>query len=83
MYLDVVLGTSRVHDGSVYSDKFSQKTMYHNTSYTPQRLSRNMHNLKIILICMLKSTYVFYVYFYRRLPFHESTIHEIPHRTAD
>ena len=28
---------------------------------------------------MLKSTYVFYVYFYRRLPFHESTIHEIPH----
>ena len=83
MYLDVVLGMSRVHDGSVYADKFSQKTMYHNTSYTPQRLSRNMHNLKIILICMLKSTYVFYVYFYRRLPFHESTIHEIPHRTAD
>ena len=63
MYLDVVLGTSRVHDGGVYADKFSRKTMYHNTSYTPQRLSRNMHILKIILICMLKSTYVFYVYF--------------------
>ena len=83
MYLDVVLGTSRVHEGSVYADKFSRKTMYHNTSYALQRLSRNMHILKIILICMLKSTYVFYVYFYRRLPFHESTIHEIPHRTAD